>query len=272
MRARHVCLWFAALAAAFSAVTAVAQELRVYTATHDLGQPGEPVISSSLTLFHAGKVYDYIRNQNEVTVYEPVQRRFRLLQINAGTAAEVSQDQIRRYIAIAEDKVRDQSQELARQPGSKGALELLEFQLHPKFERQIDAVAGQMKFTSPRCRYEIESLKAPEPAIAQAYLKYADSLSELNAVLNPQSLLPGPRLQVNQELREQGVLPRTVRRQVVVERTSDLRVEHEWKWRLDAHERQMIAYWETLLAKKDLRWVAFEQFQHEVLSGRMTQR
>jgi len=268
--------WLAATAVVLGAAIGHAQELRVYTSTYDLSQGADrpPLVARSLTLFHAGKVYDFISNQNEVTVYEPVHRRFRLLQINAGAAAEVSQDQIRRYLSIAEEKAREQALELARQPGTtpKGALDLLEFQLRPNFVKQVDAGGGRWKFTSPRCRYEVESFVAPEPAIAQAYLKYADALSELNAVLNPHSLLPGPRLQVNQELRERGALPRVVRRQVDVDRTVDLRVDHEWKWKLDEHERQMISLWETLLAKKDLRWVPFEQLQREVLGGRLTQR
>jgi hypothetical protein len=232
------------------------------------------VISRSLTLFHAGKVYNIVSESGEVIVYEPVQRRFTLLQVHAGTAAEVSQDQVRRYLSLAEEKVREHAIDLARQPGNtpEGALQLLEFQLHPQFDVKAVEGTGQFTLASPRCRYEVEGVKPPEPAIAEAYLKYADALAELNAVLNPHSLLPGPRLKVNQELRERQLLPILVRRQVDTDRTVDLRVRHEWTWRLLEHDRQMISLWESKLARSDLRRIPFEQLQREILTGKLTQR
>jgi len=263
------CVSLAMLIAAWAPL-ASAQELRLYTSTYDCATQSQ--IATSRTIFHAGKVYDVLSASGEVTIYETVPRKFTLLQINSATAAEVTQDQLRRFLQIAEEKVQEQAAELARQPGTPpGALQLLELQLHPSFEKKSDP-PNRFSLISPRCLYEVETIAPPEPAVAEAYLKYADAIAELNAVLNPHSMLPGPRLQVNKELRERGVLPVLVRRQVETDRTVDLKVKHEWRWRLEDIDRQLINHWENLLAKKELRRVPFEQLQREVLSGKLTQR
>uniref|UniRef100_A0A7C4LJ09 DUF4412 domain-containing protein n=1 Tax=Schlesneria paludicola TaxID=360056 RepID=A0A7C4LJ09_9PLAN len=251
-----------------------AQELRVHTRMLDLTHPGErpAVLAHSLTLFHAGKVYDYISSMNEVTVYEPVHRRFTVLQVNAGVAAQVTQDEVRRFLALAEEQAEQQAAALVRQPEAAAQLQWLQFQLRPEFEVRIDAETSRLWLSSPRCRYEVEALKPPEPAVAEAYLKYADAVAELNAVLHPYSLLPAPRLQLNAALRSQNWLPRTVRRVLEADRGSDLRAEHEWKWRLEELDRKFIAQWEAQLKRSDLRWLPFKQQQREVLSNRLSQR
>lgn len=251
-----------------------AQELRVHTRMLDLAAGGErpTVLAHSLTLFHAGKVYDYISSMNEVTIYEPVHRRFTVLQVQAGVAALVTQDEIRRFLSLAEEQAELQAAELVRQPEAAAQLQWLQFQLRPSFEVRIDADSTRLWLISAPCRYEVEGLKPPEPALAEAYLKYADALAELNAVLHPYSLLPGPRLQLNAALRGQQWLPRTVRRTLEAERRSDLRAEHEWKWRLEELDRKFIAQWEAQLKRSDLRWLPFQQQQREVLSNRLSQR
>jgi hypothetical protein len=255
-----------------AATVASAQELSCYSLTEDLSQGVErkAVVARSLTLFHANKVYDYIDSLQEVTIYEPVPRKFTVLQVKAGAAAEVTQDEIRRYLSLAEEQA---AAEIS-QPSSavpQRSLEWLQFQLQPKFEARLEASANRLLLTSPQFRYDVEGLKPPEPAVAEAYLKYADALAELNAVLHP-SLLPGPRLQLNQELRTRELLPKSVRRTMRVDRVSDLRVEHQWSWKLTDHNRQLIQQWETELRKSSLRRLTFKELQQEVLSGRLTQR
>ena len=56
-----------------------AQEIRLYTTIRDPAR--DQVLVRSLMLFHAGKVYDYIDSANEVTMFEPVHRRFTILNL-----------------------------------------------------------------------------------------------------------------------------------------------------------------------------------------------
>jgi hypothetical protein len=265
--------WIAAAMAALAAAQCHSQELRCYTSTKDISKGTERPfeIARNLTLFHAGKVYDYIDSAalQEVTIYEPFQKRFVVLHTASGAAAEISQDEVRHYLSLARQAV---EQDLAQpQPNTPSqSLDLLQFQLQPRFETRVDD-GQRLWLASPRFRYEVKTLQAPEPAVAEAYLKYADAIAELNAVLHP-SLLPGPRMQLNQELRTRGLLPESVRRTVEVDRVIDFRAEHEWKWRLEDLDRQYIAKWELELNKGNLRWLKFKELQQEVLSGRLTQR
>lgn len=271
-----LCPWIGRAAAAGCVLIAAfghAQELRCYTSTKDLSRgPDQPVeIARNLTLFHANKVYDYIDSASlrEVTIYEPAHKSFVVLQLSAGAAARISQDQVRHFLNLAKQGV---EQDLANpQPATpQQALELLQFQLEPEFETRVDD-SKRLRLTSPRFRYEVKTLQPPQPAVAGAYLRYADAIAELNAVLHP-SLLPGPRIQLNDELRSRDLLPQSVRRIVEFDRVIDLRADHEWKWRLDEVDRQYITCWESELNKNNLRWLEFKDLQQAVLGGKLMKR
>uniref|UniRef100_A0A7C2K261 Uncharacterized protein n=1 Tax=Schlesneria paludicola TaxID=360056 RepID=A0A7C2K261_9PLAN len=257
-----------------------AQELRVYTRTVDLSdsKPGDegraPVVARSLTLFHAGKVYDYIESLREVTIYDPAHRRFFVIQDSLGAYAEVTQDEVRRFLGLAEDKVRELTGDLVRQPDSGGsaALDLLQLQLRPQFEVRYDESARRLRLQAPRFQYDVVCASTPQLAAVDAYLKYADAIAELNAVLHPHSLLPGPRWQVNQELRQRQMLPVSVRRRMEYGRVSDLQSLHEWAWKLDEHDRKLITHWESQLSPQKLRPMSFKQLQQSVLGGGLAQR
>jgi len=257
-----------------------AQELRIYTVTRDLTHVGSdpaakaPVLSRSLTLFHAGKVYDYMDSLREVTIFEPAHRRFTVLNETAGHFAIISQDQVRRYVSLAEDHAREISGQLVRngQVDDHAAIEFLQFQLQPQFETTFSASARQLKLHSPQFSYDVETAAAPQPATVEAYLRYADAIVELNSVLHPQSFLPGPRLRLNQQLREQGVLPVRVKRRAEFGQTSELVAEHEWKSSLTELDRQLIDLWESQLSKGSVKELPFEQLQRAVLTGRVSQR
>ncbi|MBI1348757.1 hypothetical protein GC163_20990 [bacterium] len=258
----------------------VAQELRIYTVTRDQTHVGSDpsvkatIMARSLTLFHAGKVYDYIDSLQEVTIFEPAHHRFTVLNDAAGHYAIISQDQVRRYLALAEDHAREVSGELVRngQADDRLAIELLQFQLRPQFETKYDAATRHMSLHSPHYAYEVQTAAAPQAALLDAYLNYADALVELNAVLHPQSFLPGPRLVLNRSLRQEGVLPISVKRRADFGHRSELVAEHEWKWSLTELDRQLIETWESKIFKGIVKELPFEQMQRAVLTGRVSQR
>lgn len=252
--------------------SAIAQELRVYTRTVDLTDEKKPIIARSLTLFHAGKVYDCVdvlSGHREITVYDPAHRRFFIVQESYGEYAEVTFDEIRRFLGLAEEKAKERVADLIRQPNPSApdAVDLLQVQLHPQFVVRNDAPNKRLQLQSPKFLYEVQTSPPPQPAVLESYLKYADAIAELNAVLHPQSLLPGPRWQVNRELKERGLLPVSVRRKLEFGGVSDLKAEHEWTWTLGPMDRQKISHWESLLSSQVLRPVSFKQLQQDVLGG-----
>jgi hypothetical protein len=252
---------------------AAAQELKVYTRTTNLAAPDVPP-ARSLTLFHAGKVYDYVEAAREIIVYDPAHRRFFIVEESLGEYAEVSFDEVRRFLGLAEEKAKELTADLVRQPNPavSDAVDFLQVQIRPQFAARFDEPAKRLRLQAPKFLYEVTCTPAPQPVVLQAYLKYADAIAELNAVLHPHSLLPAPRWQLNSELRGRNQLPLTVRRRLEFGQVSDLKSEHEWTWALGPSERQKISHWESLLSSQVLRPVSFKQLQQDVLGGGLAKK
>ncbi|HET6422822.1 MAG TPA: hypothetical protein VFG20_04010 [Planctomycetaceae bacterium] len=254
---------------------AIGQELRVFTRTVDLSglSPDQyakaPIIARSITLFHAGKVYDYIDSAREVTIFEPVHRRFTILHEASGAVTSVSQDEVRRFLEMAEDEGLQRIASGTRN-GAGSKLDFLRFQLRPEFKIHVDEPASRVRMEHTLMQYEAECAAPPPGMMAKAYFDYADAIVQLNAVLHPQSIWPAPRLQLNDELRQREWLPRSVRRQINGPAPSDLRAEHEWEWKLNDHSRQMLAKWDRELREGSVRKLEFRQFQQEILTGKLT--
>lgn len=270
--ARIACVW---MVCAVATSVAVGQELRVFTRTVDLtGLPADqhakaPIVARSLTLFHAGKVYDYIDSAREVTIFEPVHHRFTILHEASGAVTSVSQDEVRQFLYIAKDEA---LQRIAsgKKNGAGEKLDFLRFQLQPEFTVQVDDTKSRVSMIHPLLRYDAECAAPPTGMTAKAYFDYADATADLNAVLHPQSIWPTPRLQLNDELRNREWLPRSVRRQINGPQTSDLQAHHEWVWKLSDYDRQMIAKWDRQLRDGEARKLEFRQFQLEILTGKLT--
>lgn len=254
---------------------AVGQELRVFTRTVDLsGLPADqhakaPIVARSLTLFHAGKVYDYIDSAQEVTIFEPVHRRFTILHESSGAVTSISQDEVRRFLEMAEDEAL-QLIASGTKNGAGAKIDFLRFQIRPQFTVSVDEPALRVRMEHALMRYEADCATPPTGMTAKSYFDYADATAQLNAVLHPHSVWPAPRLQLNDEMRSREWLPRSVRRQINGARTSDLRAEHEWEWKLNDHHRQMISKWDRQLRGENVRKLEFRQFQQEILTGKLT--
>lgn len=86
-----------------------AEEFRIYTTVTDLSaaDKGKPrLLSKSMTLFHAGKVYDYLESAEETVIHEPAQSRF-LVNRRHNLATEITHDEIRRYLGLANAQARE---------------------------------------------------------------------------------------------------------------------------------------------------------------------
>ncbi len=273
-----ILVWTCGLCLA-SPLMLLAQEMRVYTVTKaagtgDADQPRDPIVSRSLTLFHAGKVYDYISSLQEVTIFEPAHHRFTILNETASAVAIVSQDEIRRFLALAEERAQEVAADLLRSPDpqQRQSVDLLQFQLRPTFETTYEPLTRRLKVQVPQFSYDVVCAEAPQPLIVDSYLRYADAITELNSVLHPHSFLPGPRMELNRQLRERSVLPVSVRRRVEYGATLEMVAEHEWKWSLTELDRKYIDRWESQISKGLLRPLSFEQMQRAVLTGKLSQR
>ena len=264
-------VWLAAAVAS----EAFAQEMRVYTTVKNLAAPGKSeVVAHSLTLFHAGKVYDYVDEAKEVTVYEPGHQRFTLLSGRRGTQTEVAQSEVRQFLNLARQEAQKRLDAADEQigPSQVRSLAWLQFQLRPEFSISFDKSKSELLLLGNNCRYEANGVAPPSAEVAETYLRFADAMAELNSVLHPRAMLPASRLKLNEELRHRELLPVSVELRAELERPLWLQARHEWTWKFSSSDRELISKWERELADPTVRKVSFRQYQHDSLSGDVAKR
>lgn len=248
---------------------APAQEMTVYTTVSSVGtNEAKPrLIARSLTLFHAGKVYDYMEDVGEVVILEPAQTRFTIL--SAGDlATRVEFSELHQFLKVAQVESVRYLDELSRRPEreARPIAELLRFQLEPDFAESGDPAGSRLVLQGPVMRYEVQTAAPPGPQLAEAYLTYADWAARLNFVLHPRSSFPAPRLKLNAALRQRKTLPIVVLLETRSTQTVALRAEHKYQWELQAAEKAYLHKWERRLESGKLRWVGFHEYQHRLVA------
>jgi len=254
--------------ACFAATEAEAQDMRVYTSVTDISQSEDtsPVISSSLTLFHAGKVYDYMENVGEVVIFEPAQHRFIILGKNY-TATEVPFTEIHQFLESAEAQAIDYIAELNshESTGAVRTAAVVKFQLDPNFQESFEPESLKLSLRGGHLNYLVTGSKVEHPSAVENYLNYADWASRLNYVLHPHSAFPDARLMVNKSLREKKVLPVQVELSMQLDPPVKLRAEHSYAWKFQSIDRRHISHWEQTLRSDKVRWVSFREYQQQLL-------
>lgn len=242
-----------------------AQDMRVYTTVADLrADPSSPeVIARSLTLFHAGRVYDHMEDVGEVVIFEPTAKRFVLIGNNL-TATSVQLEEMQHYLGVGVKEAARYAAELA--PDQPDAAAALQFQLKPQFDISFDLEKHLLQLRSPFLAYDVTTAAGPSVEQVQRYLEYTDQAAQLNFLLSPNSLMPAPRMALNAELQSRQRLPVTVDLKSRVDGDRHLRATHKYQWELQAYDRTQISKWERLLESDSLRWVEFRQYQQAQLT------
>ena len=257
-----------------------AQEFGIYTRVFRAPLPGqakaagpaEDVVGRSISLFHAGKVYDHLGD--EVIIFEPAHSRFALLNTSRQMATTVHQDEIRQLLKIARDQT-DQHLASLREEETASALEALEqvaFTVQPAFDETLDEAARRLTLASRHLQYRVTWTKPTSPDVLESYLRYADWAARLNYVMHPHVLYPEVRLALNASLRRKGLLPVDVELHSDIGTPVHLRAEHKFRWELDSHDRSLINGWEQLLKNPTTKHVTFQVYQRTMLSSQTAGR
>lgn len=246
-----------------------AQEMRVRTTVSRKDKAGEwQPLGHSLTLFHSGKVYDFMEDVGEVVVYEPMNDRFLFLDGNY-RVAELTIVELNQYLKSSQAESQKYLASL-KQDGSdlaqKQALSL-EFQLHPKFDERFNAKEQQMRMNSDQMDYGVKTGSSPNPEDALKYLSYADWAARLNHILHPQASLPEARLAVNAALRNRKRIPLTVDLRMRGDGEDHLQAEHQFSWELQAMDKRHITKWESLMGSKEAVRVSFRDYQRKLVTA-----
>lgn len=250
-----------------------AQQFRVFTeVTQPAANPesdDQPeVIARSLTLFHAGKVFDWLPPPvGEVTVFERSHRRFLIFNGRKLIATTVTFEEIERLLAAARDETHNYARqlEIRNEPNSRAIIEPLQFQLDPQFKETFNPTGRRLSLRSPRFVYSVDFAAPDMREAADAYLNYADWAARLNYVLHPRSLFPAPRLKLNESLRSRGLVPVNVELHVQFDKPLQWNAGHKFNWELESADRQHINHWESMLRKDSLKWMTFREYQREIL-------
>jgi len=253
-----------------------AQEMRVYTTVRNLrgsavSEDRAPVVARSLTLFHAGKVYDYVEAAKELTIFEPSHHRFTLLSERRRVATEVTQDEVRQFLNLVEQEGWKQLTTTTEQADAHQGKSLawLKFQLKPEFDVQFDGAKNVLSLTERAARYHAELQAPPTKSAVESYLRFADATAELNSVLHTQAPLPRPRLALNTAMRDHELLPIVVELKAMDDRLH-LQARHEWTWKFQSRDRQLISGWESQLSDSGLRRITFRQYQQESMASEVS--
>ncbi len=251
---------------------AEAQDYRVYTRVSLQETAGESaektVIGRSLTIWHAGKIYDYMPSVGEVVVYDPQQERYTIINGPCRLACTVDFSELRHYLKVARKQAEEFMSELveADRPDSQRTIEKIRFQLEPQFEMRFLAAEQRLHCDSPQLSYEIQAIPAPNADIAAAFRTHADMAAQLNFVMHGQSLMPEARMQVNAALAEKSWVPTQVVLSLKDLRGTVLTAEHTIHWELDSAARTRLVEWKKLQSEGSLKFVSFQEYQRSLIT------
>jgi hypothetical protein len=264
---------------AVSATPAAAQDFGIYTQVFRLPPPGAgsrqaggTIVSRSVSLFHAGKVYDH--TGDEIVIFEPAHNRFTLLNTEQHLATVVHMDEVKQLLKIAREETEHHLAWLREQKTSTAAKaqEQLSFTLDPQFDESLDDGGTRLKLTSRHLRYHVTCTKSETPETVETYLRYADWAARLNYVLHPHVLLPETRLALNASLLRKRLLPVEVELHAEIGTPIHLRAQHQYHWELDSQHRALINGWEQFLKEDTTKHVTFQEYQRTTLVTQLEKR
>jgi hypothetical protein len=225
----------------------LAEDFRVETKLYD-GAGKEPV-SQATTLFKAGRVYDYLSGPPQVALFDKPRGRFRLLDIERKVQTEISTEKVLTF------------SEGLQTSATKSKNSFLQFAANPTFEPKLDDDTGELTLSSQLMTYRVETEKHETGDAVQQYREFSDWYARLNAMMNPGSQPPFPRLAVNSELAKRGLLAKKVNLVIpaqLTRRGKNLRSEHRIHYNLLPRDLKSIDETDNQLAT--FKQVDFKEF------------
>lgn len=251
---------------------AVAQDFHVDTEIFDLHAPPPKRVAAKApkpelvgaceSLFHAGKVYDHNRGLKQMTIYEPAQARFVIVDDSRSLATRISFDEITDELLQARAAAQARLAEPEKWDLAEAQAAFIRFQLKPDFQEKFNSGAQPpvLDMTSPMVEYHVSCARHNAPEAIKAYLDYADWAARLSFVTRRNGMLPDARLAVNAALRRRNLLPVKVTLLTRDANGVHFRADHRFGWELNDHNRKMITHWDEKATAKSTKYVSWEEF------------
>ncbi|MCA8990520.1 MAG: hypothetical protein KDA88_00995 [Planctomycetaceae bacterium] len=252
-----------------NAPAVLAQDYRVYTTVASIDKEAgkEDIVSHSLTLFHAGKVYDYMEDVGEVVILEPERHRFIILGGNY-TATEVPFAEVHRFLDVAQDKAQEYLAEVQKSGDAEQIRrsQALAFQMSPKLKVSFTEADKILSLQGDLLSYRVDTANSPSAEFLGQYLEYANWAARLNYVLHPHAAYPTARLQLDDELRQRGLIPVVVELSANLDSPVQLKARHDYRV-IQSIDRQLIHRWEQQLDSEETKWLTFHEYQQKLLTS-----
>ncbi len=249
-----------------------AQGLRISTQVFEVARTDRPGpdrnISSSLSLCHNGRVYDYVDAADEVVIFDPVERRFTILNNSRELATTLSFDEIRQLLETRQPKTDQYIRELiaGRNPSAEKIVASIRFQLQPEFSETFDPMKGTLILSSRSFTYRVETRKWNDTQQVERYLACTDWTAKLNSIMHPSSLFPEPRIALNASLKKlKDRMPVSVELDLRPDEQFRLRAEHQLTLNLSDDDHARIVRWEESVQSDHIQHVSFRSYQQAVL-------
>ena len=185
----------------------------------------------SITLFHTGKVYDFLKTPRETIIFDPARDQVLILDPDRQLKTQITTGEISTQIGRL------------REAGKQHKRPLISFTAAPKFSETLDPKTGTLKLASRWMSYEVKTKAPDNPQVAKQYCQFADWLAQLNALLNPPTM-PFPRLALNEVLRQRQELPSEITLTLIPEerrhKETVIRSEHNIQMTLSRSDLQQI--------------------------------
>lgn len=274
---RLILFWFPIIVWFRMTTPADAQDLKILTRVYSRqaepgGAPHDEQRAVSLTIFHAGRVYDYVDSIGEIIVFEPTENRFTIMSSTRSLVAVVDFDELRQILKIAKTEAEKHIDRLVDKNGGTlpPSAAGLVAQFSPQFEETWKPQSNELLMTSPSVSYRALCIATDDQTLNDSYLHYADWIARLNFALHPQSMYPEARIRLNEALRRRQLIPVEVHLIREGETLRHLRAEHKITWKLDATDRSLIHEWSSRLAKGQLQQVTFAEYQKALMLSAQT--
>jgi hypothetical protein len=237
----HRLLLAAGLLAVLSSATIVAgvssaQDFRVETDIF-VGEEKDP-FTTTLTLFADGLVYDFLLTESgEITIFDPRMQHFTLLEPRQKLKTVITMQEVLEN-CISLNMHAEQSKD-----------SFFTFAAQPKFNVTEEATKDQgqdavrLTLESGKMTYVAVGRRPEMVAAAPMYRSFADAFVRLNA-LRPGGTLPAPRIALNEQLGDRGLLPVEVKRIILpqgrFQKKLEIRMHHLVNWKLSKTDRDKI--------------------------------
>lgn len=252
--------------------TLSAQDMKIRTHIYHVSPSKNGELKSleravSLTIFHAGRAYDYIDSVKEIIIFEPKQNRFTIINSSRSLMTTVDFDELRQILKVARHETEQYLEQIAEKNGGElpSSAHAVHAQLEPQFQENWQPESQTLNLQNNSIRYSAACVPSDDPSIHEAYMLYADWMARLNFVLHPQSMYPDARLRLNESLRKRKMYPTEVRLFQNANDKSHLRAEHRISRSLDSTDRMMLTDWESKLSSGKLKEVTFREYQEAIL-------